>query len=165
LIQVSAHYSNSDEIGAIYDEVSMPVPWGRRSPKRTRELICIVDDDEAVADSLKALLEIFGFDVQSYGSGADFLADNRARRAGCLIMDQQMPGMSGLDVADHLHRANIRLPIILISGGLDTITRERAARLGVTKIVDKPFAANRLVSLIQVTLSEPNCRRFPGTLR
>lgn len=141
----------------------MPVPWGRRSPEPARELICIVDDDEAVADSLKALLETFGFHVRSYGSGADFLADDRMRWAGCLVMDQQMPGMSGLDVADHLHRAGIRLPIILISGGLDTKTRERAARLGVTKIVDKPFAANRLVNLIQATLAEPNGRRSPGS--
>ena len=76
----------------------MPVSWERRPPERTRERICIVDDDEAVANSLKALLETFGFGVQSYGSGADFLADNRVSRAGCLVIDQQMPGMSGLDV-------------------------------------------------------------------
>ncbi len=134
----------------------MPVPWGRRPLEQTRERICIVDDDEAVADSLKALLETVGFGVQSYGSGADFLADDRVSKAGCLVIDQQMPGMNGLDVVDHLRREGIRLPVILISGRLDTSTRERAARLGVTKIVDKPFAACRLVNLIQVTLSEPN---------
>jgi FixJ family two-component response regulator len=152
LIQVSAHYSNPDQIRAIHDEVSMPVSWERRPPER----ICIVDDDEAVADSLKALLESFGFGVQSYGSGADFLADDRVSRAGCLVIDQQMPGMSGFDVVDHLRREGIRLPVILISGRLDTSTRERAASLGVNKIVDKPFAASRLVNLIQATLSEPN---------
>jgi FixJ family two-component response regulator len=155
LIQVSANYSKPNQIGATFDEVSMPVPWGRRPPEQTRERICIVDDDEAVADSLKALLETFGFGVQSYGSGADFLADDRVNRAGCLVIDQQMPDMSGLDVVDHLQREGIRLPVILISGRFDTSTRERAASLGVTKIVDKPFAASRLVN-IQATLSEPN---------
>jgi FixJ family two-component response regulator len=134
----------------------MPVSWGHRPLEQTRERICIVDDDEAVADSLKALLETFGFGVQSYGSGVDFLADDRVSKAGCLVIDQQMPGMSGLDVVDHLQREGIRLPVILISGRLDTSTRERAASLGVTKIVDKPFAASRLVNLIQATLSEPN---------
>jgi two-component system, LuxR family, response regulator FixJ len=134
----------------------MSVPWGRRPPEQTRERICIVDDDVAVADSLKALLETFGFGVQSYGSGAEFLADDRIRGAGCLIIDQQMPGMSGLDVVGHLQREGIRLPVILISGRLDASARERAASLGVTNIVDKPFAASRLVDLIQATLLEPN---------
>jgi FixJ family two-component response regulator len=64
--------------------------------------------------------------------------------------------MSGLDVVDHLQREGIRLPVILVSGRLDTSTRERAAGLGVTKILDKPFAASRLVNLIQAPLSEAN---------
>jgi two-component system, LuxR family, response regulator FixJ len=156
LIQVSANYSNPDKNEFIDDEVSMPVSWGHRQPEQTRARICIVDDDEAVADSLRTLLETFGFEVQSYGSGADFLDDDRVTKAGCLVIDQQMPGMSGLDVVERLRREGIRLPIILISGRLDTTTKERAASLGVTKIVDKPFAARRLVNLIQATLSEPN---------
>ena len=111
----------------------MPVPWGHRPSEQTHEPICIIDDDEWVADSLKVLLEIFGFDVQSYGSGADFLADDRRRTAGCLVIDQHMPGMNGLDVVDRLQKEGIRVPTILISGRLDANTRERAANLGVTK--------------------------------
>ena len=130
----------------------MPVPSGRRPSEQTHEPICIVDDDESVADSLRVLLEIFGFDVQSYGSGADFLADDRHRTAGCLLIDQHMPSMNGLDVVDHLQREGIRLPTILISGRLDASTRERAANLGVTQIIDKPFAARRLVELIRATM-------------
>jgi len=152
LIQVSANYSNPDQIGVTFDEVSMPVSWERRPPEQTRERICIVDDDESVADSLKVLLEIFGFDVQSYGSGADFLADDRRRTAGCLVIDQHMPSMNGLDVVDCLQREGIRVPTILISGRLDANTRERAANLGVTKIIDKPFAARCLVDLIRATM-------------
>jgi FixJ family two-component response regulator len=130
----------------------MPVPSRHRASEQTHEPICIVDDDESVADSLKVLLEIFGFDVQSYRSGADFLADDRCRTAGCLVIDQHMPGMNGLDVVDCLQREGIRLPTILISGRLDANTKERAANLGVTKIIDKPFAARLLVELIRVTM-------------
>jgi two-component system, LuxR family, response regulator FixJ len=132
----------------------MPHPLAHRPPKQTYERICIIDDDEWVADSLTVLLETFGFDVQSYGSGADFLADAGRRPAGCLVIDHHMPGMDGLTVVDHLQREGIWLPTILISGRLDTKIKDRAASLGVTKILEKPFVAGRLIDLIQATLSE-----------
>jgi FixJ family two-component response regulator len=134
----------------------MPILCGHRPPKQTQKPICIVDDDEWVADSLKALLESFGFDVQSYSSGGEFLADDRRRTPSCLVIDEHMPGINGLDVVAQLQKEGTRLPTILISGRLDTNIRERAARLGVTKIIEKPFAASRLVELIQMTLSERN---------
>jgi two-component system response regulator FixJ len=140
-----------DVIGASHEEVSMAVASGHRPPQQTHQPICIVDDDESVVDSLKVLLEIFGFEVQSYGSGAEFLADDRRRTAGCLVIDQHMPGMNGLDVVDCLQREGVRLPTILISGRLDANTKERATNLGVTKIIDKPFVARRLVELIRTT--------------
>jgi len=131
----------------------MPVPWEHRPSEQNQQQICIVDDDEWVADSLKSLLETFGYDVQSYNSGADFLADDR-RRTGCLIIDYHMPGMDGLDVIDHLQKEGARIPTILISGRLDTHTKELAAGLGVASVLEKPFAANRLVDLIRTALLE-----------
>ena len=132
------------------------MPLSRRQclPDRTQKPICIIDDDESVADSLKTLLETYGFSVQSYGSGNEFLADARHRTAGCLLIDQHMPGMSGLDVIDQLQKDGVQIPAILISGRLDASTRTRAARLGIRELVDKPFAAGRLVGLIRATLSE-----------
>lgn len=131
----------------------MPVPLAtHRPPESTNKPICIVDDDEWVAESLKLLLETFGFDVRSYNSGADFLADWRHRTAGCLIIDQHMPGMTGLDVVARLQREGIRRPTILISGRLDTKTTERAAGLGVIRVVEKPFEAEGLVDLIRTAL-------------
>ena len=114
----------------------------------------IVDDDAAVADSLKVLLETFGFGVQSYNSGAEFFADYRRGAVGCLIIDQHMPGMNGLDVVDRLQGEGVQLPTILISGQLDAKTRDRAASLGVAKLLEKPFAPDRLVAFIQATLIE-----------
>ena len=134
----------------------MPVPWEHRPPEQNHKWICIVDDDEWVADSLKSLLETFGYDVQLYNSGADFLANDRRRAAGCVIIDQHMPGMDGLDVIDQLQKEGARVPTILISGRLDTRSKERAASLGVASVLEKPFAAGRLVGLIRTALLEYN---------
>jgi FixJ family two-component response regulator len=80
----------------------MPVPWGRPPPRQSHERICIVDDDEWVADSLRSLLETFGFEVQSYLSATEFLADDQGRSMGCLIIDHHMPDINGLDVVGRL---------------------------------------------------------------
>ena len=134
----------------------MPVRLMRQPPELGHELVCVVDDDQWVADSLKVLLESFGFDVRSYNSGGEFLADDRRRAAGCLVIDQHMPGMNGLDVVDHVQKEGCRVPTILISGRLDVSARERASRLGVTRVVEKPFAAACLVDLIRTALLERN---------
>ena len=135
----------------------MPDPVAPRPPKQSEApVVCIVDDDEWVAESLKLLFETFGFDARSYGSGADFLADCRHQTAGCLIIDQHMRGMTGLDVVAHLQQEGIRRPTVLISGRFDTRTRERAVDLGVTRVIEKPFEPDRLVDLVRTALLEPN---------
>ena len=104
--------------------------------------------------SLKILLEAFGFAVQSYSSGNEFLADERRHAAGCLVIDQHMPGMNGLDVIDNLQKEGNKVATILISGHLDTKTRERAIRLGVRELLEKPFSASRLIELVRRMLLE-----------
>jgi len=127
----------------------MPLPPKRSPQSEIQKPICIVDDDESVSDSLQALLETFGFKVQSYGSGSGFLADERHRAAGCLLIDQHMPGTSGLDVVDNLRKEGVQIPTILISGRLDAGTRDRATRLGVRELLDKPVPASRLMQAIR----------------
>ena len=84
------------------------------------------------------------------------MPDDRRRAAGCLIIDQHMPRMDGLDVVDRLQKEGVRVPTILISGRLNPSTKERAASLGVTSVLEKAFAADRLVDLIRTVLSERN---------
>jgi FixJ family two-component response regulator len=127
----------------------MPLPPKRSPQSEIQKPICIVDDDESVSDSLQPLLETFGFKVQSYGSGSGFLADERHRAAGCLLIDQHMPGTSGLDVVDNLRKVGVQIPTILISGRLDAGTRERATRLGVRELLDKPVPASRPIQAIR----------------
>ena len=147
----------------------MTVTWAYRPFEQSHEPICVVDDDDSVVDSLKSLLETFGFEVSCYSSGAEFLADTRRRIASCLVLDQHMPGLNGLDVVDHPDdervgcsgvRSGVKRPVgvptILISGRLDTNIRERASSLGVTSVIEKPFAADRLVNLIRSALLERN---------
>ena len=132
----------------------MPLPSKHCPPGEFQKPICVVDDDESVADSLQLLLESFGFSVQSYRSGTEFLADERRRLAGCLLIDQHMPGLSGLDVVDNLQKEGVQIPTILISGRLDASTKQRATLLGVRELLDKPVAAGRLIQLLRTTLAE-----------
>ncbi len=105
----------------------------------TRGPVCIVDDDVGVCDSLSVLLETHGFAVLTYASGEEFLKDDRRRTAKCLVIDQHMPGLDGLDVVRKLQRDGVSLPAILITGRLDAGIAQRAGALGVRAVMEKPF--------------------------
>ena len=93
----------------------MPVSWGCAPPEHSHKQICVVDDDEWVADSLKLLLEIFRLAVQSYTSCSELFSDARCRTARCLVIDQHMPDMDGLEIVERLQKEGVRVPTILIS--------------------------------------------------
>ena len=82
------------------------------------------------------------------------MADAQHRAAGCLLIDQHMPGATGLDVVDNLRENGVQIPTILISGRLDDVTRERATRLGVRELLDKPVAVDRLIQAIRTMLAD-----------
>ncbi len=87
----------------------------------TRETVFLVDDDESVREGLQALFESVGLDVRVFASADEFLSNRPpADAAGCLVLDVQMPGMSGLDLQRQLNLANIRLPVIFLT--LVTVT-------------------------------------------
>ncbi|HLH96398.1 MAG TPA: response regulator [Xanthobacteraceae bacterium] len=116
-------------------------------------LIIVADDDAAVRSSLKFSLEAEGFSVRIYAGCAELLNDSEVKRAGCLVIDQNMPGMNGLDLLAELRERAIAAPAILITSYASAVLRERAAKAGVA-IVEKPLLGTSLLDRIR-DLSSP----------
>jgi two-component system, LuxR family, response regulator FixJ len=119
-------------------------------------MIFIVDDDAAVRDSLRLLLECEGFEAQEFGSGRQFLDVGRPgqpRYGDCLILDVHMPGMSGLELLEMLRRCGDVLPAILITRRPDAASRERARPAGALAVVEKPHRPEKVVNLVRLALN------------
>lgn len=129
-----------------------PTADGKTSERRDNS-ICIVDDDSFVCDSLTELLEAHGFVALAHSSGDALMADDRRRCLGCLIIDQHMPGTDGLATLAMLRSEKIAIPSILITGRLDPSVSERATKLGMVSILEKPFPPARLIELVRAGLA------------
>jgi FixJ family two-component response regulator len=117
--------------------------------------IYIVDDDEAVRDSARILLEAHGYEVQIFAAGPEFLAAFDGALKTCLILDINMPGMSGFEVLDLVRARWPRLPVIMITGRGDKAAKARALGNGAVALLEKPFGDVALVSAIEQALVEP----------
>ncbi len=115
-------------------------------------MVGIVDDDPAVRNSLKFSLELEGFAVGAYESAAELLHDGDFSRFHCLVIDQNMPRMSGLELVDKLHELKVSAPIILITTDPPKALIARANRAGVP-IVEKPLLGNTLLDKIQEAIA------------
>lgn len=115
--------------------------------------IHIVDDDDIVRDSLKVLLESRGYSVEDYTSGQDFLS-RRDGNAACIVLDNHMPEMTGLDVLRTLRQAGDNIGVIMITGRWDAATRAQAEALGVVAFLDKPVPHQHLFQEIDKAISQ-----------
>lgn len=115
--------------------------------------ILVIDDDDMVRDSLKALLESRDFVVTDFESGRQFLQHADAVTAQCLLLDVHMPDMSGTDLLKILRENGNAIPVILITGRRDTSTEERAKELGVVAVLDKPVRYATLFAAIEQALA------------
>ncbi len=111
--------------------------------------VFIIDDDTAVRDSLRWLVETINLDVETYGSAKSFLDSCDPNRPGCLVLDVRMPGMSGLELQENLIGRGITLPVIVITGYGDVPSAVRAMRQGAVDFLEKPFDDQALLELIQ----------------
>ncbi len=111
--------------------------------------VFIVDDDEAVRDSLSFLMQSVGLPTETFDSADSFLQANPVGRAGCLLLDIRMPGMSGLELQGLLGERDIRLPVIFISGHADVPMAVRALKAGAFDFVEKPFNDQLLLDCVQ----------------
>jgi FixJ family two-component response regulator len=115
--------------------------------------VYVVDDDEAMRDSLRWLLESAGYRVSSYSSAERFLAGFRPDRAACLVLDVRMPGLTGLELQQELNRRGTPLPIIFITGHGDVPMAVDALKSGAYHFLEKPFKGDHLLELIGQALS------------
>lgn len=117
------------------------------------QTIHIVDDDQAVRDSVKVLLEAYDFVVRAYASGPEFLAAQDGLRNGCLLLDVNMPEMSGIDVLHEIRARGVDLPVILITGLRENLERVRAAGIGAIDLLEKPFTECALLASVRGALA------------
>ncbi len=116
--------------------------------------IFIVDDDWAVRDSLRFLLELQGLEAEDFASGSELVVSERLRDEDCIILDVQMPGMSGLDVLARLRRDGSRSPVILATAMPSPATTMRAYSQGAFRVLDKPFDSGVLLGAVHEALQE-----------
>jgi FixJ family two-component response regulator len=118
----------------------------------TDPLIAIVDDDESVRLALQSLIRSVGLAAQVFDSAEDFLASANLSGVSCLILDVNMPGMSGLALHRHLVASGQAIPTILITANPDDATRAEALRHGALCYLCKPFAEDDLLAWVNVAL-------------
>jgi FixJ family two-component response regulator len=119
---------------------------------RTSKLIAIVDDDEAMQDSLHDLMEAAGLAARCFGSAEEFLESDLHRKAACLIVDVRMPKMSGLDLQARLKEEDCNVPIIFITAHGDARMRIQAMRRGAVEFLAKPFDHQLLLKRVRSAL-------------
>lgn len=121
------------------------------NPERKR--IYVVDDDASVRDSLRFELGLEGWEVQTWDSGAAFLSSPDHARGDCIVLDYRMPGMDGLAVAEMLGARAVKTPVILITAPVSAQLRLRAARAGVTNVLEKPLLENALSCQVRAVIA------------
>lgn len=117
--------------------------------------IYVIDDDDVVRDSLRALLEVRGYTVRDFESGDRFFSESPDLSRCCLVVDIHMPGMTGLDVMGALRARGETVPAILITGRRDAHIDAQAATFGDVVLLDKPVAHTRLFAAIDEMLRGP----------
>jgi FixJ family two-component response regulator len=115
---------------------------------RQRPLIAVVDDEESVRKSLRRLLVASELDATVYASGQEFLDSLGARQPDCLVLDLQMPGLTGLEVQRALAGARVRFPTIIITAHDEPETRARCLAAGVVAYLCKPLHDELLLDAI-----------------
>jgi two-component system response regulator FixJ len=113
-----------------------------------RYVVIVIDDDLAVRNSLKFSLEIEGLTVRSYATGTELLSAGDLALCNCLVVDQNMPGMNGLDLIALVRARSFAAPAILITSHPSPSLRDRAQKAGVP-IVEKPMLGNALLDKIR----------------
>ncbi|HPD28924.1 MAG TPA: response regulator transcription factor [Phycisphaerae bacterium] len=117
-------------------------------------IVFVVDDDAAVLDSLRFLIESVGLRVRTFSSADEFLAAYTPDQPGCLVLDIRMPGMSGLELQEQLAKRGYTLPVIIITAHGDVPSAVRAMHAGAVDFMSKPFNDQSLLDRVHQALAK-----------
>ena len=123
------------------------------------EIVFIVEDDASVRRAIGALIRLAGLTVQTFPSAQDFLAFSRPDVPSCLVLDVQLPGLSGLDLQEELAKADIQIPIIFLTGHGDIPMTVRAMKAGAQEFLTKPFDDEDLLEAIHEAIKRDRVAR------
>jgi FixJ family two-component response regulator len=119
-----------------------------------RTKVFVVDDDDAVRDSIRVLLEVHGLDVEDFGSTGEFARSYRRPGRGCLILDQHLPATTGIDFLNSPAGRGLGIPVILITGRGDRGLEMRARQAGVAEYLHKPVGEKLLIATVSRVIGE-----------
>lgn len=120
-------------------------------PQRSK--VYIVDDDQAVRESLIVFFESVGIDARAFNSGNEFLDASIPCNSGCVFLDLRMPGKNGIDVLKQLQKLNSGNPVVVITADVEPETKREALSAGAFAVVEKPFLARELLEAMQQALA------------
>ncbi len=119
----------------------------------------VIDDDDAVRDSIRMFLANEGLEVQTYPSAEAFIAVLDSAPAGCVVTDVRMPGMSGMELLAEIARLRLAMPVIVVTGHADVPLAVRAMKSGAVDLLEKPFKADDLIDAVWRALEVGRSRR------
>lgn len=115
-------------------------------------VVFVVDDDESIRTLWRWLMESNGLAVEVFSSAAEFIAAYREDTPGCLVLDLRLPGMTGLELQQHLQERGIQIPIVFVSGHGDVTTAVSALKAGAMDFVQKPFSYRDVLQVVKKAL-------------
>jgi two-component system response regulator FixJ len=116
--------------------------------------VFVVDDDEAIRDSLQVLLSLAGFDVQCFGSPSAFIDEVGTDRTGCLLADVRMPGMSGLELQERIAASCPGIAVVMMTGHADVPMAVQAMKAGAIDFIEKPFEESTLLTAVRRAIDQ-----------
>ena len=119
-----------------------------------KDIIAIVDDDAGIRDALEQLLTSWGYHVELYSSGEEFIRAAMVSAAACLLVDIQLGDISGVELGRHLSASGFTFPIIFMTGSQNEITRRQATDFGCAAYLLKPLKAEELIGAINTAIGK-----------
>lgn len=131
---------------------------------KPESIVYVVDDDESVRESIQSLIRSVGLHVEAFASAQDFLRSKRPDLPGCLVLDIRLPGFSGLQLQRKLADADIRIPIVFMTGHGDIPMTVKAMKAGAVEFLTKPFRDQDLIDAIQQAIETDRSARRERSL-